>query len=332
MNPEQKERIRINEAFIRRAALINGAFALKGSYLTRQYFAAPCLRIPADLDWVATEPASSPEQMRAMLDPWVIAVTEMELDDGVRFRSFRDNAFWRMIDYAMDDDFPTVNTDLDVEGLEIADLSLDVSFNLNLRPTPIALRYQPLEGAAFALGYTIPLALQVAWKIHQTLVRPRFKDLFDLCHLLRHPAFDAVAREQALAAVREECRIGQVDLGRLDAFLGKRLETLFIGNGMAANWHYFRHAAAQHDCRPAQILAFDRADAITDVAHLTGDLAQFLDELYAAMEAGGLCRAAPEVKGPDFSWQKAHFPSDFAKGQAGFAWLKRFVAKLKDGK
>jgi hypothetical protein len=39
-------------------------------------------------------------------------VTELDLDDGVMFRSFRENAFWRYIDYAMADDFPTVNTDI----------------------------------------------------------------------------------------------------------------------------------------------------------------------------------------------------------------------------
>jgi hypothetical protein len=101
-----------HEAFIRRAAALDAPFMLKGSYVTRQYFENPTDRIPADLDWNYLGILSNVDDARRTFDAWITAVTESNLDDGVRFRSFKENPFWRMIDYAMSDDFPTVNTDL----------------------------------------------------------------------------------------------------------------------------------------------------------------------------------------------------------------------------
>src|SRR4051812_43337845 len=94
------------EAFIRRASELNLPFMLKGSYVTRQYFPNPNDRIPNDLDWVYLQSLQDVEDARRKFDNWVIQVTETSQKDGVRFQSFKENAFWRMIDYAMADDFP----------------------------------------------------------------------------------------------------------------------------------------------------------------------------------------------------------------------------------
>src|SRR4028118_2026916 len=84
------------EAFLRRASEVDLPFMLKGSYVTRQYFADPTERIPNDLDWVYLHPLSDAEEARKVFDHWVTQVTETYERDGVQFQSFRENAFWRM--------------------------------------------------------------------------------------------------------------------------------------------------------------------------------------------------------------------------------------------
>ena len=76
------------------------------------------------------------------------------------------------------------------EGEKIG-IALDISFNLEIDQEAIPLIYKLLEGEPFILSHTPPLALQVAWKLHQCLVRPHFKDMFDLIYLLNHEDFRA---------------------------------------------------------------------------------------------------------------------------------------------
>jgi len=205
--------ILVAEAFIRRAAMVGGPFMLKGSYVTRQYLVARDKRLPGDLDWVGTGDLNA-----EVLNAWAMAVTSIALDDGVCFRNFADNTFWRMIDYAMDDDFPTVNTDLLawVGGEECELYGMDVSFGLRLDPPPIPLLYQPISGEAFMVPLTCPLTLQIAWKLHQTLVRPRFKDVVDLVWLLESNPVDSKAVMQAL---QQECAHDGTPIVRFDWLL-----------------------------------------------------------------------------------------------------------------
>lgn len=93
------------EAFIRRAAALDLPFMLKGSYVTRQYFANPEDRIPNDLDWVYLERLDNTEVATKVFNEWMIQVSEGEEHDGVQLRRLAHHATWRMIDYAMDDDF-----------------------------------------------------------------------------------------------------------------------------------------------------------------------------------------------------------------------------------
>ncbi len=213
------------EGFLRRAAKVEGAFMVKGSIISRQYLKEPGSRIPGDLDFVYLEEIHPPEAAAKVFSAWVSTITEIYVDDGLQFRSFRDNDFWRRIDYAMDDDFPTTNTDLlfflpDGTAHEI---SIDISWNLPIPQAPEPLIYEPAAGAAFYLERTVPLSLQVAWKLHQTIVRTRTKDLVDLLYLLRHETFTATCRGQTLHALREECLKDGISPTLLMPFLSNTL-------------------------------------------------------------------------------------------------------------
>ncbi|KQY87336.1 hypothetical protein ASD24_05610 [Paenibacillus sp. Root52] len=203
------------EALLRRASHVGMPFVLKGSLLTRQYLSNRDIRDAEDIDFLYMGKVEDDQQAKKLFTDWMIQVTELDLNDGVMFRSFRENAFWRRIDYAMADDFPTINTDLAYyftseprqEDTYEEELFLDISFNLDMEVAPIPLTYQPLMGEPFVVPYTVPLSVQVAWKLHQTIVRPRFKDLYDLSFLLTHPTYDKQTLQQTLQALVNECHI-----------------------------------------------------------------------------------------------------------------------------
>ncbi|WP_260989840.1 nucleotidyl transferase AbiEii/AbiGii toxin family protein [Paenibacillus xylanexedens] len=210
---EDERLLIVLEALLKRATLVHSSFILKGSLLTRQYLENPSLRYAEDIDFLYKGTIEHADQAKQIFTDWMIQVTELDLNDGVHFRSFRENAFWREIDYAMDDDFPTVNTDIayaiqseSSEGNRYEDeLFLDISFNLKLDAEPVEFNYQPLRGEPFVVPYTVPLSAQVAWKLHQTIVRPRFKDLYDLQYLVSHPSYDEQAVEDSLQTLVNEC-------------------------------------------------------------------------------------------------------------------------------
>ncbi|MCM3170981.1 nucleotidyl transferase AbiEii/AbiGii toxin family protein [Paenibacillus sp. MER 99-2] len=203
------------EALLRRASHVGMPFVLKGSLLTRQYLSNRDIRDAEDIDFLYMGKVEDDQQAKKLFTDWMIQVTELDLNDGVMFRSFRENAFWRRIDYAMADDFPTINTDLAYyftseprQGDTYEEeLFLDISFNLDMEVAPIPITYQPLMGEPFVVPYTVPLSIQVAWKLHQTIVRPRFKDLYDLSFLLTHPTYDKQTLQQTLQTLVNECHI-----------------------------------------------------------------------------------------------------------------------------
>ncbi|RTQ46501.1 hypothetical protein EJV47_21340 [Hymenobacter gummosus] len=301
LSDDKRREIIVYEAFLRRAAQLELPFLLKGSYVTRQYFDDPADRLPGDMDWLCLEHLPDAAAAQQTLNDWATRVTELDLGDGVRFRSFRENAFWRMIDYAMADDFPTVNTDLGYwlgDG-ELQELPLDVSFNLPLSVPSVPLRYQPLQGAPFVVPYSAPLALQVAWKIHQTLVRPRFKDLFDLLHLLGHATYTAAVRQQTLQALLAECRADGTDPGRLHWLVEGRLERLFADPSAEAAWNYWRHGLRG----PRQYWYVETAPTIINVSTLPETLPDFAAQVRAAFEAAGFGAELAAVPRP--SWLPA---------------------------
>ncbi|MED1781398.1 nucleotidyl transferase AbiEii/AbiGii toxin family protein [Brevibacillus fortis] len=202
------------EALLRRIALVNMPFVLKGSLLTRQYLDNRETRDVDDIDLLYVGKIRDVEHAHETFTNWMIQVTELDLNDGIVFRSFRENAFWRCIDYAMADDFPTINTDIAYyfkgqtrDADQYSELSLDISFNLEMEKEPVPLEYRPFFGDSFLVPYTVPLSIQIAWKLHQTIVRPRFKDLYDLKFLLSHKSYDNEALQETLQALVNECSI-----------------------------------------------------------------------------------------------------------------------------
>lgn len=282
-------RIAVEEGLLRRAALVNGPFMLKGSYVTRQLLDEGWRRIPGDLDWVGLGQLDAAE-----LTQWLTAVTETELDDGIRFRSFAENAFWRMIDYAMDDDFPTVNTDLfawvDEQPCNIP--GMDVSFGLKLQPPPRPLSYIPQFGDAFVLPTTCPLELQLAWKLHQCLLRPRFKDMLDLILLLRENVVDT---ESTWRALEDECRHDGTPISRFDSLLDGTIgehphwQRLQKSSLSAADYFSIWRSGdgAGYWAEPAMSRVYIDGDGI---AAAFGD---FLAELAYQLKRAGFARTAP---------------------------------------
>jgi hypothetical protein len=279
---ENKYRINVYEGFLRRAATLDFPFMLKGSYVTRQYFPNPEDRIPNDLDWLYLNPLNGKEDAAKVFNEWMIAVSETVEMDGVQFRSFRENAFWRGIDYAMDDDFPTVNTDLDasLDGGKLSHYSIDVSYNLPVDVPPVPLLYTPLRGKPFTIPYTVPLALQVAWKLHQTLVRPRFKDLLDLKYLVVHADFTNEVLLQSLQALVKECAKDKQNPAALEYLLNGKWSYFFSEMDDNA-WVDWRHPNKAYRGELSQ------ADFITDVKKVPYDLAEFKEQFKAAFKVAG---------------------------------------------
>lgn len=229
------------EAFIRRAAEVNGRFMLKGSYVTRQYLPEQIDRIPGDLDWVYLEYIKDPAQAGKIFNEWAIAVTECEIFDGVEFVSFEENAFWRMIDYAMDDDFPTVNTDLEciINGQEVY-FHIDISFNLPVEQPPVSLNYKPLHGDEFVIPQTTPISTQVAWKMHQTLIRARFKDILDLTYLVKHSTYNQQELEKTMQTLINELAYDGNEPHVVELILSPDFTQLF-GSDVELGWQWWRH-------------------------------------------------------------------------------------------
>ncbi len=288
MTENKKLEMKAYEAFIRRASIIDFPFMLKGSYVTRQYFENPNIRIPADLDFIYLDKLYDEQTAKQKFNEWATLVTEFEIEDNVKFRSFTENQFWRSIDYAMADDFPTVNTDLEctVNG-EKLDFSLDISFNLDIEQPPIPLLYRPLEGEPFLVPNTVPISLQVAWKIHQTLVRPRFKDLFDLMYLVQHTTFDKNSLDNSIKAIINECKKDNIGLYNLKYFLNFELHMLFPNNSIKEYWNYWRHDIKEKNYS-SNIVYFDKAELITNIEKLPSELSDFLKQFKEILNRKGI--------------------------------------------
>lgn len=207
----------LQEALIRRSAKVNKNFMLKGSHVTRQYFDNPTNRMPMDIDFVCLTPLPDRQTAENILNDWLIAVTRYQTNDGVYFVDFAENAFWRQIDYAMHDDFPTVATDIEcyING-KCYEIYLHVSFNLPIPFEPVPLLFKTAIDE-FIYPKTVPLSLQIAWKIHQSLVRPRLKDIYDLTHLAKRVSHPQIVND-AMTALLEECQKDNIRLDKIKAF------------------------------------------------------------------------------------------------------------------
>jgi len=287
ISEEKRNAIIAYEGFLRRASNLYHPFMLKGSFVTHQYFPNPEDRIPNDLDWLYLNPLNKNiKDVSKVLDEWMIEVSEMHENDGVDFTSFRENAFWRKIDYAMRDDFPTVNTDLDcwVDGESLYPCKIDISYNLPVDVPPEPLFYTPLRGELFIIPNTVPLALQVSWKLHQTLVRPRFKDLFDLMHLVMHPTFTPEVFQQSLKALVKECATDNVHPGTLRYLLYNEWDKLFVDLRVDKVWDNWRHDKGPWE---THIPLEDKAKNITDADKLPVGITEFIEQFKEAFMIAG---------------------------------------------
>lgn len=285
----EKLKMLAHEAFIRRASLIDLPFMLKGSYVTRQYFNNPNDRFPLDIDWVCLEYLKNEGTARSVLNYWATQVTELDIEDGVKFISFTKNEFWRRIDYAMADDFPTVSTDLKcfVDGVEF-NFGLEVSFNLDFNQQPEYLLYTPFRGDPFVIPKTVPLSLQISWKISQTLWRPRFKDLFDLMHLVQHPSLDKVVFDNAVQELINELNGAEQTLPNLKYFLYYEFEKLFHKNSINEAWQSWRHeVSAKFDIYDHNYGREAFAKYIVDISKIPLELQDFLLEVYFYLDKAG---------------------------------------------
>ncbi|WP_066800066.1 nucleotidyl transferase AbiEii/AbiGii toxin family protein [Moraxella oblonga] len=216
--PEQQLlKLIANEAFLRRMGECYEPFMVKGSFISRTYFENADFRIPNDLDFVYFGSVKDVNKTEQLFDDWADKITQMPMNDGVVFKRFSKYDGWNGIDYQMNQDFPTVNGRIyaDVLGNEVV-ISLDISFNLDILSEPVQALYATLNDVIY-LPYSVPLAIQMAWKIHQGIVNPRFKDFYDLTYLiplLTRP--DDI--KLMLQTLKNECQRDNIGLDKVGLF------------------------------------------------------------------------------------------------------------------
>ena len=219
----------VYEAFLRRWAVSHYqySFLLKGSFLTRQYFYQ---RIPNDLDFVYLTHCDT-DQIQSTVCAFLQTVTKIDVYDGVVFEDINQDDFWWNPEYEMADDFPTVTYSIKAKfNNELVTLAIDISFNLNLIDAPVAIDYKPYEGKPFTIVQSASVALQVAWKLHQTLVNPRHKDILDLTHLLPYIQTQQ-QRNLVWQTLEDECLRDNIDLDK------NKLLFCEAKNVLAKTWH-----------------------------------------------------------------------------------------------
>lgn len=222
------------EGFLRRASQVNAPFMLKGSLLTRQYMANKNLRQTRDLDFVYLDYINPYDEKGAadIFSKWITEVLRVKLDDGVHFEESDGgdhHYFLQNVQYAMHDDFPTANTLVYcMIGNQSVDISLDISWNLPIGDNKIPLLYSPQSGEAFEVPYTVPLALQISWKLHQSIVRTRVKDLVDVILLLEDNKVDDQLRLSIAEHLFAECKKDKIDPRRIEAFENGKVSKLYV--------------------------------------------------------------------------------------------------------
>ncbi len=282
------------EAYIRRASELEEPFMVKGSIITRQYFPDPEMRYVADLDFVFLEFIEEDENAGKIFSDWVTKVTETTTNDGVEFKSFKENDFWRRIDYAMHDDFPTVNTDLMcwVNGQMNDRLKLDISYNLDIDFPPVEMLYHPRIGEPFLLKSTCPLPLQVSWKLHQLITKPRVKDIYDLIYLIKHRDFDRNVLSQTLYALKKECDKDKVDIKKLNWYIDGRMEEYHkLEEERKINTERWRYLDNEIDTfKDIDIIGINHYQWFTDKKHFDYDeLSDLFLDFSGILKKNGLC-------------------------------------------
>ncbi len=117
-----------------------------------------------------------------------------------------------LVNYASDGDFTTVGIKIYDPNLYAKWIEIDIALNIPIRFQPETILYKTMTGKEVTLKNTTPLVYQTAWKIHQILVRPRFKDLDDVTHFLPHIDFeDRHTFERFFDEIISECKLSCID-------------------------------------------------------------------------------------------------------------------------
>ncbi|MFK8005023.1 MAG: nucleotidyl transferase AbiEii/AbiGii toxin family protein [Saprospiraceae bacterium] len=218
------------EGFLRRAAQSSEKFILKGSILTRQYLKNKNHRMARDLDYVYGGPINTSQDATKIFDNWVKNILSTQLaDDIVLARSKYEDEYWEGVDYEMNEDFPTVSSYLyfSYKNEVEENLSFDISWNLPIEEDLVPLWYTPLEGEPFLIPFTVPLVLQISWKLHQTIIRPRAKDVFDVIMLLENNKLTDEEIDKVVHHFVAECRKDKKSPKLLFHFLNGDVVNLF---------------------------------------------------------------------------------------------------------
>ncbi len=293
---EARLRILAYEAFIRRAATFQHPFMMKGSYVTRQYFVNQEDRIPRDLDWVYTGGRiNDVGKATEIFSSWIQSIITREVPgtENILFKIDLEDEkmIWEAVDYSMSWDKPTISCSYYclIENQEIYMDEIDISYNVPVEMKPAELTYRPLQGDPFIIRHTVPLPLQIAWKLHQTIVRPRFKDMFDLIHLLQHPSYTPDMAPRILKAMIKECQEGRVAQHEVNKLLTGDLVPLFKGSDIFKDWQTFRFGYVGKSWDKTLYLSWLSAE-ITNPDNLPNTFKELREALFEAMQRTGITK------------------------------------------
>lgn len=212
LNNEEKKLYFI-EAFLKRSSIVKGPFSLKGDLLTRQYLKDMNKRVVRDIDFLCTERIEKEEEAHRIFSEWINKSIKINLNDGIKFDVFEEYDDWENFSYDYDSgtDFEPVNEKItgrynDENGREKEfSFRINISFNFETTSNGISLEYKSDFFDDIYLEKTIELEIQAAWKLYQTIVRPRLKDIVDLCYLIENKEFTEESVEKTLKEVKNEC-------------------------------------------------------------------------------------------------------------------------------
>ena len=122
------------DAFLRRISDFYEPFMVKGSTITRLYFDDYKARIPEDIDFVYFGHIKNTQDAQEIFTSWTDKATQKKLKDGIIFKKFSKYSNWQNIDYAMNEDFPTVFGVLraEINNKKIF-IDIEISFIINPR-------------------------------------------------------------------------------------------------------------------------------------------------------------------------------------------------------
>ena len=79
----------------------------------------------------------------------------------------------------------------------------------------------------FIIPYTVPISTQIAWKLHQSIVRPRTKDFLDIILLLQENQLSKEEIEKIGTIYFNECKKDKIPSSRIEAYSNGYLSQFF---------------------------------------------------------------------------------------------------------